>query len=459
MTDIKKTLRAELDAMSTENERKISTLTKTAGITEYEEYTKEVNGLKIWTEAFNRALSENETVTVPGGTYYIDASIIMHSNNAIKAAPDAVIKKAPGMKLLMLRNENVIDETKMPAGGVRKDVNISVEGGIWDGSAIKRGIYGGADGDGLFDSEDSMNGIYTSMLFSGAECVTVKNLKFLNSPGFSLQTGNAKNLYFCNIEFCGCFADGLHINGNTENVLAEHIRGQVGDDIVALNMYDWDNSSINFGPMKNVWCEDVELYEDGEYKAIRIQPGVYQFADGSEVSCDADRIVLKNIRGINNFKLYLQTNVYDLAKPDIRKPGRGSDIFFEDIAVSLDKPIDELPPYMNSDPVCGAIAGFEFGAQLESVHFENIRLTTYPEKYPYSYLATVGPKSCLLEGHLEVFDPYLTTEVENLYLKDIYVNGEKNDEPEKYIREICFDNIYDSPYASGSGKIKNINKN
>lgn len=458
MENFKENLRKQLDAMKNDNESMVCALSDSVSITEYEACTRECGGLKIWTDAFNRALSEHEAVTVPSGTYYIDASIIMHSNNAIKAHPEAVIKKAPGMRVLMLRNESVVDESKMPSGGVGRDFNLSVEGGIWDGSAPKRGIYGGENGEGEIDEQDSMNGVYTSMLFSGVKNLTVKNLKFLHSPGFSLQAGNAENLYFYNIEFCECFADGLHINGNTENVLAEKIRGQVGDDIVALNMYDWDNSSINFGPMKNVWCEDVELYEDGEYKAIRIQPGVYKFADGSEVSCDADNIVLKNIRGINNFKLYLQTNVYDIAKPDIRKPGRGSNIFFEDISVSLDKPIDELPPYMNSDPVTGAIAGFEFGAQLESVHFENIRLTTFPEKYPYSYLATVGPKSCLLDGHIEVFDPYLTTEVENLYLKDIYLNGEKTDEPEKLIREISFDKLYDSPYSTGSGKIKNIIK-
>lgn len=458
MENFKKELRASLGEMSAENERGINALCDVADITDYEELAEMRDGLKIWTEAFNRALSEHEVLTIPEGTYYIDASIVMHSNNRINAHPAAVIKKAPGMRVLMIRNESVVDESKMPAGSAEKDVNISIEGGIWDGSAPKRGIYGGENGEGEIDEQDSMNGVYTSMLFSGVKNLTVKNLKFLHSPGFSLQTGNAENLYFYNIEFCECFADGLHINGNTENVLAEKIRGQVGDDIIALNMYDWDNSSINFGPMKNVWCEDVELYEDGEYKAIRILPGVYTFADGSEVSCDADNIDLKNIRGINNFKLYLQTNVYDIEKPDIRKPGRGNNIFFEDISVSLDKPIDELPPYMESDPVTGAIAGFEFGAHLENVHFENIRLTTFPEKYPYSYLATVGPKSCLIDGHIEVFDPYVTTAVEKLYLKDIYVNGEKTDEPEKFIREIAFDKIYDSPYATGSGKIKNIIK-
>lgn len=458
MENFKKNLRKQLDAMKCDNESKVCALSDSVSILAYEKYVKKTEQGNIWTEAINRALCEHEIVEIPysDDAYYIDSSIVVRSGNVIKADARAVIKKVPEMRLLMLRNENVIDESKLPASDkVKRDCNISVEGGIWDGGALTRGIYGK---DGVFDEDDIVHGIYTSMLFSNVECLTVRNVKFINSPGFSIQTGNGKNMCFSGIEFEGCFADGLHINGNTENVLAEHIRGDVGDDIVALNMYDWDNSSINFGPMKNVWCEDVELYDAGAYKSIRILPGVYNFADGSKISCDADNIVLKNIRGINNFKLYMQTIPYKIDKPDVAEPGCGNNIFFEDISVSLEKPIDELPPYLESDPVTGTIAAFEFGANIKNISLENIRVEIFKEKYPYSYLAAVGPKSCVLEKDIEVFDPYVTSRVENLYLKDIYINGEVTEAPEEFVREIVFDKLYDSPYSSGCGKIEKIIK-
>jgi hypothetical protein len=42
-------------------------------------------------------------------------------------------------------------------------------------------------------------------------------------------------------------------------------------------MYDWQNSSVNFGPMHTVLCEDLVLSADSRYKALRIEPGMYRY--------------------------------------------------------------------------------------------------------------------------------------------------------------------------------------
>lgn len=454
----KEQIRKKLEIMREENEREISKLNDRVSLLEYESLVREAKCGKVWTDALNRALSEHQIVEIPdmGEPYYVDAPIIMHSNNRIEAAQNALIKKTEGMRVLLIRNENVVDESHYPCPKEKeKDFNISIEGGIWVDYTTKRGVYGT---DSVYDEADSFNGVYTCMLFSNVKNLSLKNLKLVRSAGFAVQVGNGENFCFENIEFINCFADGIHINGNTKNVLVQHIHGQVGDDIVALNMYDWDNSSINFGPLENVWCEDVELSGDSPYKAIRIQPGIYDFDDGSSVDCRAENLVLKNIRGINNFKLYLQTARYKVADPKPGKVGNGDNLYFEDISIELDKPIDEFEPYLKSDPVNGAIAGFEFGANIKNISFENIRVNMYRDKFPESYLAVFGPKSYVNEANEEVFDPYVKCSVENLYLKDIFVNGKLTTEPEEYVKEIVFDRIYDSDFATGWGKIKNIIK-
>ena len=69
-----------------------------------------------------------------------------------------------------------------------------------------------------------------------------------------------------------------------------------------------------------------------------------------------------------------------------------------------------------------------------------------------SYFLTVGPKSAR-KGEYELFNPEINSTVENLYLKDVFVNGEGASE---YIRQIEFDDIYNDGTATGKGVIKNI---
>ncbi|MBO5127467.1 MAG: hypothetical protein J6D10_07840, partial [Clostridia bacterium] len=89
--------------------------------------------------------------------------------------------------------------------------------------------------------------------------------------------------------------------------------------------------------------------------------------------------------------------------------------------------------------------------------FENIDLTLYPEKYPYSYLFCVGPKSCVTgNGTVEVFDPYVSCEVGTVELTDIRVNGVQPDDIAPYIRAVTFDNINNDNRSTGSGTIANV---
>ena len=123
--------------------------------------------------------------------------------------------------------------------------------------------------------------------------------------------------------------------------------------------------------------------------------------------------------------------------------------------MDLSAPVDAFDEYLNSDPVRGAFAAFELGSNIGNISFENIRLTLHKDKYPLTYLATVGPKSIRV-GEREIFDPYITNHVEKIYLKDIYVNGEKISDADGIVRTVRFDDVNGDGHSTGAGTVGEI---
>jgi hypothetical protein len=282
-------------------------------------------------------------------------------------------------------------------------------------------------------------------------------MTFKNCGGFGVQLGEAKNVVIENVTFDKCFADGIHVNGNVENLYISNVKGQVGDDLVALNMFDWQNSSINFGPCKNIICQDLVLSPNSQYKALRIEPGLYTFKNGLVVDCSLTNAIFRRIENIKTFKLYCQTPVYLPSDgPEPTGVGSGDNIFFEDIKIDLDGPIDRFEEYLNGDKVVGTFACFELGLNVGSIYFKNIEVTLHKEIFPESYFLCIGPKSIRLENGGEVFDPYLSSVAENVYFESITINEKKPKDISPFVKEIVFDGLYSDIASDGSGKIMNI---
>lgn len=413
------------------------------------------NGTRIWSDALQTAINENAHVVISASEepYYIDKSILIPSGRHIEAENGAVIRLKKDTKTLLMRNENNENGTYERETFENPDTNIYISGGRWEEVHNKRRGYGGS---GMYDAERSYYGVSTCMFFNNVKNLILENLVIANAGGFGIQMGNVRNVVVSNVEFENCFADGVHINGNTEKIYINNVRGQVGDDLVALNMYDWQDSSVDFGPIRTVWCENLNLYSDSRYKALRISPGMYYYKDGSSVDCSLNDAVIKNVKGINTFKLYYQTRVHKLDEEvEPGGTGTGNNIYFEDITVDLDEPIDNLKNYSESDPVTGSIAAFEIGANIGNLYFENIKVELHRDKYPMSFLMCIGPKTSRIDD-LEIFDPEISSEVENVYLKNVSVNSGDTFDAEKYIHEIVFNDIYGDGKAVGKGRIKNI---
>lgn len=429
-------------------------------LTDYEKYVfvkqTEQGETPIWTKAFQAAVDENDRIDIPKGRYCVDDSIILPSNKHIKAHKKAEIVLLKSCKKLMLRNADVIDGsyTAIPKSAPRTE-NIRIEGGIWSESQTTRLGYGKT---GTFDEEDSLHGVTCTMLFSGVNNLILQNMTFTHSAGFSVQIGRCENFTVKNMHFINCYADGVHINGDVKNGYVYNIHGEVGDDLVALNAYDWDNSTINNGAIENVTVEKVCAPENGEwYKAFRIQPGVLPVVNGG-IDCYIKDVTVKDVKGVSVFKMYLQTPPY-CDKPDGATVGWMENMRFENVEVDAREPIDRFPNYLTSDPIVGHFGAFELGSNIDRVYFKNVRVRLNKEKYPLSHFVTVGPKSqYVAEKGLELFDPYVVSTVDKLICKNVKINGKKVKDMKKEVYLVSIpDDMYENQFGKGgNGKVNEV---
>ncbi len=199
-----------LECCDKENFAKISMLSKTASLKDYEHLTRTTiltdTKIKIWSDALQTALNENEIITIPAqdDKYYIDKTIIIPSNRRSIADKKEHISLTAQTNVLMLRNEHTQDGTHFPIKSGNEDCNISIDGGFWDEEKSYRLGYGDS---GMYDENRSFFGVSTCMLFNNIIGFTLTNMVFVQTAGFSVQTGNAKNVIFKNIHFENCFAD------------------------------------------------------------------------------------------------------------------------------------------------------------------------------------------------------------------------------------------------------------
>ena len=433
-------------------------------LTCYRALVRTSRGKAVWTDALQKALNEHEIVVIPASNkpYWIDGSIIVPSNRRIEAK-GATVALLAGRNMLMLRNRNVADGTLAPIATGRRDLNIAVVGGCWADWRQSAAGWTGKVRSGCYDQKCVARGRFLGVTalfhFSNCDRVTVRDVTFRSASSFALQTGDGDGRLFERIRLENCFLDGVHLNGNLTRVHVRDVRGRTGDDMVALNAADWEACSVNFGPQRWILCEDIEQlpkvrggapsFRTPGYPAIRIHPAKYRYADGSVVDCSVRDVVFRRIRGVTTFKMYLQLPFWGDAAAYRRQygVGTGGNLYFEDVRIDLDYPIDTQSCYMKSDPARGHFGAFEIGSNLESVTLRNIDITFHRDRFPLSHLVCVGPK---------VYDPWVSCTVGELTLENVTCRGDKL--PDGLVRVTTFDNINGDGKSSGRGAVERITR-
>ena len=435
------------------NESAIDLLTDTVSLWDYSDLIRKGEHGKIWTDALQTALCEHEIIIIPPSdeVYWIDKTIVVPSNTRI-VATGAVIRLVPEYPFVMMTNEHVHDGTPAPIRSDDRDTNISICGGSWEECSQKRGKRP------FHNNTDSFFGVQTCMLFNNIEHLTMTDVTFVGALSFCVQVGDLTDGVFEHFFFISCFADGLHINGNCENLYICNFRGHVGDDLVALNMYDWLGSSINYGPAKNVFCCDIHSARDSKAKAMRLQPGLFKYRDGSIVDCSLKDMYFKNLSGIYEYKLYFQSPPYRFEvgeTPEGEGVGSADNLFFENVDVISCReryPLDDCEE-------TGYFGMFYLNSRIGYISLENIRYVKPEGDSLRNFLVAIGPMSwhrMRNNANTEVFDPYISGDVDTLDLKDIFINGERVQDVNKIVKMIQFNNVNHDGFSSGKGSVRNI---
>ena len=459
MADDKAFIEKSIALMETRNAAAEKAFDGETSIQEFRDKVRVVNGTNVWTDAINAALKVAQVVRIPKSAepYCVDGTLIVPSNRKI-LAEGATIRLMRPCDTVLLRNAGVADGTLRPVDHSAGDHNVFVIGGRWEDWQTSRAGYGksGRFNDGVREKGKNFYGISSLLYFGNITTLTLRGVAIAHAGGFAIQCGDAEDVIAEDVEFDGCFADGFHCNGNVRNVLARNIRGDVGDDLVALNVYDWQDSSVNFGPGDTILCENLHLRSG--YPAIRLLPAVYRYADGTKVDCALRNVLLRNVKGVNCFKMYLQTPGYMIGdEPEWGEVGSAANLWFENIDIDLDFPPDRFGPYLESDSLRGHFGAFEIGANVNGLHLLNVKANLHLKTYPLAHLICVGPKSAVQTtgggGLREVFDPWVSCTATGIELTGVtYIGGT----PEEPVHTTVFKDINKDGRSSGAGKVTDV---
>lgn len=397
---------------------------------------------RIWSECIQHMLDEHRGIYIPycREPIYLNKPIIMRSNYTLKIHPDNEIRLKPGTNTCMVRNESIVSGAKQPVSQlqVQPDTRIHIEGGTW--TTLANGRNGGnGNSRGHADFEGSVGGMFGVIVLHNTKHVTVRNLVIKECSYFGIQIGNTTNLLVENIQYVDHHRDGVHLEGPLRNGIVRNISGRTGDDVVALNAWDWQASSVTFGSIENVLVERVQ--SDHGWAELRLLPGTKIFPDGQTQRCEINNCIFRYIEGIHTIKMYDQPNLEMGRDRDYStEVGSMDNLYFSDIVFT---------PFVQPNHYCAKDAFFEVCANVGNLYLNSIELRDIHKQmsnWTKNRLLAVGPMSSLYkvirggqECWTELFRPEFSCAIDHLHVKqlhtaekfdysDILIERWKNDE-------------------------------
>ncbi len=421
------------------------------GIEEFENLIYEKDGFRIYGDAIQSALDKYKCIEIPKReSMYLEKPIIMKSGFRLKLDRYQHIANMPDLRTCLIRNESIINAETKRAVHENFDTDISVDGGIWDG--------------GLKDTDGEDKRLATGltpeykcalsvMIFVNIENLVVRNAEFKNGGiNYAVQLGSIKHFHISNLTYIRYGRDGVHVNGPASYGEICNLCGEdMGDDIVALNAWDWDTSAITFGTIEKMYVHDNKTTNN----ELRLLPGrkVYE---NDFVDCDIRDCILERLSGIYTFKLYCQPNIFNAeieGYHDVSGTvGNIYNVWFKDIDIDENKSSG-----FHGLPVNGI---FDICSDCHDLHFENINVLSAMEDVEKRKMkfVSVGPLSAVWKNGSEnpddwgeVFDPDAVCHVENLYFKNITFKDGKATAKEQLTKEIQMHINPDYPSSTPRG--------
>lgn len=422
-------------------------------IDEFAHLIYEKDGFRIYGDAIQAALDKYKCVKIrKRESMYLEKPIIMKSGYRIKLDRYQHIANLPDLRTCLIRNESIINAETKPATHENFDTNISVDGGIWDGG-LKEGD--GEDKRLATGFVPEFKCALSIMIFVNIENLVIRNAEFKNGGiNYAIQLGSIKRFHISNLTCIRYGRDGVHINGPACYGEVCNLYGEdMGDDIVALNAWDWDTSAITFGTIEKIYVHDNKTTNN----ELRLLPGRKMY-ENDYVDCDIKDCVLERLSGIYTFKIYCQPNIFNAeieGYHDVSgSVGNIHNVWFSDIDIDENKSNG-----FHGLPVNGI---FDICANCHDLHFKNIRVKSTKEEVDNRGMkfVSVGPLSAVWKNGSdnpddwgEVFDPDAVCHVDNVYFDNITFKDGKATTREELTKEIKMQINTDYPNTTPKGGI------
>ena len=421
---LEKNIRARLGRLETPVCECVSADNYLSYCAEYEYRGKKVTD---YSTAVQMALNAHAVVEIPyrEEPVYLRRGIIVNSGNTLRVHPETrIIYTEDGV---VLRNRNVIDgHFRAVFPGDASDRDISVTGGIWE-----------APESVIISNRDPLEGILgcdSLFLLHNVVGCRFEHVRIRNSMRMGLMIGNCTDFIVNDVEFIeGQNRDGIHVEGPASWGIIRDIRGNTGDDVIALNAWDWTNSSLTFGSIHHVIVEKIDCKPGYLWSEMRLHPGNYGLPDGTVIECPVYDVILQDITGVHTVKLYNQPNLMPGYNTD-KSFGLGSlyNLYFRRMKIDY-YPSDAYYTVKNS---C-----FEMHADGYNINLSDIEVN-FPLRdrghSDYSLMA-VGPISATWkisdnpDDWFDFFDPDSVCHVDGITIENITVCGEKCNDREKLL--------------------------
>lgn len=411
-----------------------------------------------------KALAEYDHVTIPQLPFpvYLNRPIVMSSGKHLTVHPKTAMRMMEDCGGCMVRNEHVIDGRFDQFPADYEDHDILVEGGIWEQSkyaycpwddqpAMRSFAKLRFDGSALPAGENAHNVLLGVFLLSNARNFTVRDLVIREGSFYGVLVAGGSHFILENITFQNHYKDGLHINGPSSYGYIRNISGETGDDVIALNAWDWATSAVSFGAIDHMDIADVVC----DHREVRLLPGRKVFLNGNRTECPITNCSFQNIQGVYCFKMYQQPywlNDFRDYKDKSEIAGVIENVAFRNIALG------QLTEEGLGEIKIEAI--FEVCADCTNLSLENVALNVPLQEVLDAgvQLVKVGPKSSTCKrGYTdpsqwcELFDTDLICTVDNLQLRNISFAGTPCREQEKLVSTVRLTPNPDYPNTTPKG--------
>ncbi len=223
------------------------------------------------TQELQALLDRGGEVFFPSGEYGISKTLKIGDDTALHLAPDTHVVLMDGAKCVMLENEGLHER--------RRNRNITVTGGVWDGNNAHQGRDVFPCCDSLPGQEGNTAPVFDDLLymgiglrFVGVDDLTVSSLTVKDPESFSIQITDVCRFVVEHITFDHNLLrpnmDGVHVQGPARFGFIRDIKGATNDDLVALNCDDGLGCEITRGDIEDILVDG--LYADCGYTAVRL---------------------------------------------------------------------------------------------------------------------------------------------------------------------------------------------